>query len=111
NVEELDSIVRSWTSSLTRAEVVAALRAAKVPAAAVRDVGEVVEDRHLHERGAIQHIDHPQLGDIVVPHSPLRFRGEELVPLVPSRALGADNEEVFGRLGLGLEEVEKLRED
>ena len=44
---------------------------------------------------AVQRIDHPQLGEIVVPHSPLRFRGTDPVPLIPSPALGADNDEVF----------------
>jgi CoA:oxalate CoA-transferase len=77
----------------------------------VRDVGEVVEDRHLHERGALQHIDHPQLGDVVVPHSPLRFRGTPSAALVPSPALGADNYEVFGKLGLTDEEIDRLRDD
>jgi CoA:oxalate CoA-transferase len=111
NVESLDEIIGQWTASHTRDEVVAALKVAKVPAAAVRDVGEVVEDRHLHERGALQHIDHPQLGDVVVPHSPLRFRGTPLAVLVPSPALGADNYEVFGKLGLTDEEIDRLRDD
>ena len=96
----------------SRGEVVSALRAAKVPAAAVRDVGEVVEDRHLHDRGALQRIDHPQLGELVVPHSPLRFRGTPLAPLVPSPALGADNEVIYGGwLGLDTGEIERLRKD
>jgi CoA:oxalate CoA-transferase len=111
NVESLDEIIGQWTSSHTRDEVVAALKVAKVPAAAVRDVAEVVEDRHLHERGALQHIEHPQLGDVVVPHSPLRFRGTPLVPLVPSPALGAHNHEVFGKLGLSDKEIDRLRDD
>ena len=84
----------------------------KVPAAAVRDVGEVVEDRHLHERGALQHVDHPQLGEVVVPHSPLRFRETPLAPLMPSPALGADNEVIYGGwLGLDTDEIERLRKD
>jgi crotonobetainyl-CoA:carnitine CoA-transferase CaiB-like acyl-CoA transferase len=111
NVEELDAIIGRWTGSHTRAEVVAALKVAKVPAAAVRDVGEVVEDVHLHQRGAIQRIDHPQLGPVVVPNTPLRFRGTPQMPLVPSPGLGAHNGEVFGQLGLSESEVDQLRED
>ncbi|HEX4979943.1 MAG TPA: hypothetical protein VFV35_07755, partial [Acidimicrobiales bacterium] len=55
-------------------------------------------------------IDHPELDDAVVPHSPLRFRGTPLVPLVPSPTLGADNEAVFcTELGLTPDELDELR--
>jgi formyl-CoA transferase len=78
--------------------------------AAVRDVGEVVEDAHLHERGAVRRLEHPQLGPVVVPHSPLRFRGTPPLPLDPSPALGADNDAVYGtELGLGPAELDDLR--
>src|SRR2546421_566146 len=105
---------RRWPRTCRRTTATAwppAAAMVTVAAAAVRDVGEVVEDRHLHERGAIQRIDHPQLGEVVVPHSPLRFRGTPLVPLVPSPALGADNRDVFGKLGLSDEEIDRLRDD
>jgi crotonobetainyl-CoA:carnitine CoA-transferase CaiB-like acyl-CoA transferase len=41
-------------------------------------------------------MDHPQLGEITVPHSPLRFRGSALAQLRPSPMLGEHNAEVFG---------------
>jgi crotonobetainyl-CoA:carnitine CoA-transferase CaiB-like acyl-CoA transferase len=106
NITELDRLVSAWTGALTRSEVLARLHAAKVPVAAVRDVGEMVEDRHLHERGALQRIDHPHLGEIVVPHSPLRFRGSPSLRIVPSPGLGQHNAEVYGGL-LGLSDEEQ----
>jgi formyl-CoA transferase len=91
---------------------VAALAEARVPAAAVRQVAEVVEDRHLHERGALRRVDHPELGEMVVPHSPLRFRGSEPEPLRPSPALGEHNALVYGEwLGLTPAEIERLADD
>lgn len=112
NLEELDRLVGDWTRSKDRDEVVSRLRAARVPCAAVRGVAEMVEDRHLHARGAIQRIDHPTLGEVVVPHSPLRFRGTPLAPLTPSPDLGAGNREVFGEwLGLSDAEVAGLEAD
>ena len=110
NAVELDALISAWTRGLTRAEVVKALALAKVPAAAVREVGEVVEDAHLHDRGAVQRIDHPQLGEIVVPNTPLRFRGSPMAPLRPSPALGADNDSVFGGLGLSATDLATLRD-
>jgi len=109
NLEELDAIIGKWTSIMSRADVVARLHRAKVPVAAVRGVGEVVEDRHLHERGALALVHHPQLGDVVVPHSPLRYRGSALAALEPSPALGQHNAEVYGGLlGLSRAELEEL---
>jgi crotonobetainyl-CoA:carnitine CoA-transferase CaiB-like acyl-CoA transferase len=112
NLEALDEAIGDWTRALERDDVVARLRTARVPAAAVRDVKEMVEDAHLHQRGAIQRIDHPSAGDLVVPHSPLRFRGTPLAPLTPSPDLGANNQAVFGEwLGLGEAEVADLAKD
>jgi crotonobetainyl-CoA:carnitine CoA-transferase CaiB-like acyl-CoA transferase len=95
NIAELDEIITVWMSTRTRADVVATLHAARVPVAAVREVAELVDDAHLHARGALQRIDHPALGPIVVPHSPLRFRGSNLAPLSPSPALGEHNDELL----------------
>ena len=38
----------------------------KCPRAPVRDLIEVAKDRHMHERGKLEWIDHPQFGRIVV---------------------------------------------
>jgi crotonobetainyl-CoA:carnitine CoA-transferase CaiB-like acyl-CoA transferase len=103
NVVDLDAIIGAWTSERTRDEVVALLGDAKIPVAAVRDVGEVVNDANLHERGALVRVDHPMAGEIVVPNTPLRFRGSAMAELRPSPALGADTRLVLSEW-LGLDE-------
>jgi formyl-CoA transferase len=65
-------------------------------AAPVRDLHEVMRDENMHARGSLQWIEHPQLGRVVLPHSPLVFEGTERRPIVPSLPLGASNDEVFG---------------
>jgi crotonobetainyl-CoA:carnitine CoA-transferase CaiB-like acyl-CoA transferase len=111
-LEALDRLIEKWTSARSRDEVVSILQAAKIPVARVRDIGEIVEDRHLHERGAIQRIAHPHLPDAVVPHSPLRFRGTPLLPLIPSPTLGRDNRAIYcDSLGLTDDELDALRAD
>jgi CoA:oxalate CoA-transferase len=104
NVADLDAIIGAWTSERTRDEVVALLGDAKIPVAAVRDVGEVVNDANLHERGALVRVDHPVAGEIVVPNTPLRFRGSSMAELRPSPALGADTRLVLAEW-LGLDEA------
>ena len=50
----------------------------------------------MHARGSLQWIDHPELGRVVLPHSPLVFEGTPRRPIEPSLPLGASNDEVFG---------------
>jgi CoA:oxalate CoA-transferase len=70
--------------------------AAKVPCAPVRQLAEVMNDRNMHARGSLQWIDHPDMGRVVLPNSPLVFEGIERHAIEPSLPLGASNKEVFG---------------
>ncbi len=109
HMDEVDDLVGSFTSGHERDPLCELLRAGRVPCAPVRDLGEVVNDPHLHERGMLQEIDHPDFGRLTVPHSPLRYDGEIRMPLEPSPALGEHNEAIFcGLLGLDHEELEEL---
>jgi crotonobetainyl-CoA:carnitine CoA-transferase CaiB-like acyl-CoA transferase len=110
NMAETEALVTAWTSGLTRNEVAAAARRLKIPAAPVRDAVEVMNDPHMHQRGMLQRIEHPSLGPIVVPNSPLRLHGADGMEPLPSPSLGQHNPEVYGDwLGLGTEELAALR--
>jgi CoA:oxalate CoA-transferase len=86
--DEVDEVVNAWSCKLNKAEVVELLRAHNVPVAPVRTIPEVVEDPHMHSRGTLHRVKHPEFGDVVLPHSPLRFEGEQRVSLQPSPRLG-----------------------
>jgi crotonobetainyl-CoA:carnitine CoA-transferase CaiB-like acyl-CoA transferase len=110
NMAQTEALVTAWTIGLTKAEVAAEARRLKIPAAPVRDAVEVMNDPHMHERGMLQRIDHPSLGPIIVPNSPLRLHGADPVEAVPSPSLGQHNQAVYGGwLGLGEEGVAALR--
>jgi crotonobetainyl-CoA:carnitine CoA-transferase CaiB-like acyl-CoA transferase len=112
HMTETDAAVEAWAASLTRAEIFAATGAHRVPSAPVRDLHEVLGNAHMKERGMLEEIDHPRLGRITVPGSPLRFHGTPATPATPSPAIGADNADVYGELlGLSREEVQALRAD
>jgi formyl-CoA transferase len=96
NCAAVDELIESWTKTLPKDEVAARMLEAKVPCAAVRNLVEVMNDENMHARGSLQWIDHPQLGRVALPHSPLVFEGTERRPLEPSLPLGASNDEVFG---------------
>lgn len=96
NVDAVDEIVSGFTLRFGKDALFAHLLRHRVPCAPVRDLREVVHDPHLLARRAVEWIDHPDLGRIPLPNSPLRFDGTEPLALVPSRRLGADNDEIYG---------------
>jgi CoA:oxalate CoA-transferase len=110
NFAAVDELIESWTKTLTRNEVAQRMLAAKVPCAPVRNLIEVMHDENMHARGSLQWIDHPELGHVVLPHSPLVFEGTPRRPIEPSLALGASNDAVFGDwLGHSEEELAAFR--
>lgn len=96
NCAAVDELIEGWTKTLTKDEVARRMLAAKVPCAPVRNLMEVMRDENMLARGSLQWIDHPELGRVVLPHSPLVFEGTERRPLEPSLPLGASNDAVFG---------------
>lgn len=94
--QDVDALLEGWTKTLPKQEVADRMLAAKVPCAPVRGLAEVMNDRNMHERGSLQWIDHPDLGRVVLPHSPLVFEGSERLPIEPSLPLGSRNDAIFG---------------
>ena len=81
-----------------------------MPCAPVRTAPEVMNDPHMHERGMLARVEHPELGEIVVPTNPLRLHGLPQAPLIPSPKIGQHNTEIYGEwLGLGTAEIDALK--
>ncbi len=110
HIDLTDQIVGEWSSGLTRSEVVETCRQHKVPCAAVRDLLEVTQDRHLHARGMLRDIRHPEYGDILVHRSPLVLHGATTPDYAPSARLGEHNGEILSQyLGMSTDEIGALR--
>jgi crotonobetainyl-CoA:carnitine CoA-transferase CaiB-like acyl-CoA transferase len=110
NLAETDAAIASWTRTLAKDAVFAACKQARVPAAPVRDVSEVMADPHMHGRGFLERLPHPEFGEQVFPTTPLRLHGAGLAPATPSPTVGQHNDEVYGGwLGLSAEEIGGLR--
>ncbi len=108
NMAETEALVTAWTIGLGKNEVAAISKRYKIPAAAVRNAVEVMNDPHMHQRGMLQRIDHPSLGSIIVPNSPLRLHGSDPVAPIPSPSLGQHNLDVYGGwLGLDVAELKR----
>jgi crotonobetainyl-CoA:carnitine CoA-transferase CaiB-like acyl-CoA transferase len=112
HIQETDAAVEGWTSELTRADVFDTAKRAGIPAAAVRELDEVMRDPHMHERGMLMWIDHPELGKMVVPRSPIRYQDSVFPEFRVAAELGEHNREIYGDwLGLDEAELELLRAD
>jgi crotonobetainyl-CoA:carnitine CoA-transferase CaiB-like acyl-CoA transferase len=75
-----------------------ALQAAGVAAVAVMTNRDLVEDRHLVERGFMVTLDHVDVGPRGFPGFPVHF-DESATDLRPTPALGAHNHEILVELG------------
>jgi crotonobetainyl-CoA:carnitine CoA-transferase CaiB-like acyl-CoA transferase len=111
HMAETEAVVTAWTSKLPKAEVFAATRRHRIPCAPVRTAPEVMNDPHMHARGMLERIVHPELGEIVVPTTPLRLHGADKVATIPSPTIGQHNDEIYGGwLGLSATELADLRQ-
>jgi len=109
---EVNSMIEAWSQGLTRDEAYRQMRAQRVPVAPIRDLEEVRTDPHLHERGMLNYMSHHDMGDIVLPNSPIRFSDFDSSEVRFFPEVGADNREVYGAwLGLTETDVDRLVEE
>ena len=110
NYELVDELLETWIRTQSKDDAAAAMLARSVPCAPVRKLAEVMNDPNMLARGSLQKIDHPELGPVNLPHTPLNIKGVPRIPIEPSRPLGSANEEVFGKwLGHSPEESQATR--
>lgn len=111
-LDEVNELVSGWTKTLDKDDLLDISRKHGFPCAPVRGLDEVVNDEHLHERGMLKWMDHPELGRIALQNSPLRFHDSPLMPIEPSADLGAHNREVYGEwLGIAADELDAMERD
>jgi formyl-CoA transferase len=95
----IDATIAARTAQLSKAELFERIMRAHVPSAPVRTLSEVVNDPHLHARGALRWVEHPQHGRLVISESPLRMHGNARPEYTPSVPLGQDTQAVLDSLG------------
>jgi CoA:oxalate CoA-transferase len=111
-LDETNAVVTAWTGTLTKAEAVAQGQKYRIPIAPVRDVQEVMLDPHMHARGMLEWAEHPELGRVVLPTSPLRIHGLDIAEAHPSPWVGQHNDEIYRDwLGLSQADLDGLRKD
>jgi len=110
HMDFVDSQIAGETAKQGKDALFALLSKSGVPCGPVRDLPEVMADPQLRHTGMLKEVNHPEYGSLVLPHTPLRYRGEPRADYVPSGRLGADNETIWTSLGVDAEEFARLRE-
>jgi crotonobetainyl-CoA:carnitine CoA-transferase CaiB-like acyl-CoA transferase len=87
-----------------------AVLAGTVPAAPVLDMDEALRNDFLHERGGVQAMPHPVLGQLHLLADPIRIDGQPL-PARAAPALGADGAAVLADAGFTEAEIAALQRD
>ena len=109
-VAEINAMVTDWTRRRDKHEAMRIIGGAGVPAGAVLDTMELMNEPSFTERGILQIAEHPT-GPFKMPSWPVRFDGRP-PKLEPAPLLGQHSAEVFGQwLGMSAADVEGLRKE
>ena len=110
-LDEVYSLVESWSLNYTKFEVMERLNAIDVPCGPVLDSADLFEDDHLQARDMIVEVPHPQRGSFKTVGSPLKL-SDSAVDITSSPLLGEHTAEVLEQvMGYGADEIDKLRQD
>jgi crotonobetainyl-CoA:carnitine CoA-transferase CaiB-like acyl-CoA transferase len=108
--DEVDTLVADFTRRHDKHEAMRLIGAAGVPAGAVLDTMELMNEPSFAQRGILQVMQH-STGPFKMPSWPVRFDGAP-PKLEPAPLLGQHAEDVFGEwLGMSAGDVEALRRE
>jgi formyl-CoA transferase len=106
--DELDTIIREWTMTRTKHDAMAQVGGAGIPAGAVFDTMELINDPNFEARGIMQVMQHPSYQPFKMPAWPVRVDGKP-PRVTASPMLGQHTDEVITTwLGLSEAEVKAL---
>ena len=109
--DEIESIVSSWTLTVTKREAMRIMTDLGYPAGAVQDTVEVLNDQHLRARDMVVDVKDPARGDYQLIGNPIKIAGND-TPIQPPPLLGEHTAEVLAQLlGMDAGEIDALRKD
>jgi crotonobetainyl-CoA:carnitine CoA-transferase CaiB-like acyl-CoA transferase len=98
-ISEVYGIIAELTPSRTTADWLERCAAARLPAMAVRDLGDMVDDPHLQATGFFTRRNHPTEGAFWEMAPPVTFDAAPMAAPAPARRLGEDTESVKREIG------------
>jgi formyl-CoA transferase len=94
----LDHLIGEVTKTMPKQTLFDLLISHKIPSAPVRELDEVINDKHLHETGMLSWVDHPDFGRVLAHNSPIKFENHDSPPYQASRKLGEDTTTILKEL-------------
>ena len=110
-VDVIDGAVAAWIGARDRDDVLAAFEAAEAAIAPIYDARDILADPQLAAIGALASVDDDELGAIRMPNVVSRLSDTPGEIRHAGRHHGADTEEVLGELGIGPDELSRLRSE
>lgn len=105
----LDGMVGGWIRERDFEQVIADFEAAGAAVAPIYDISQVVRDPQFQALGTFLRLPDEDLGSVLVQNLVARLSDTPGEVRWPGRRLGEDTELVLGQLGLGPEEIGRLR--
>ncbi|MBI4498713.1 MAG: CoA transferase [Chloroflexi bacterium] len=108
---ELQEVIEAWTSQRSHYEAMALLQGAGIPAGAVLNAEELLEDPHLAARGYFETVTHPEAGTHRYQGHPVRLTKTPNTTRLPAPLLGQHTTYVLHELlKLSEEQVQELEQ-
>jgi formyl-CoA transferase len=108
--EEVDNIIRPWMANQAKRKAMELLNSAGVPAGAVFDTSDLMDDPSFRATGMLSEIVHPQRGPVVLPGWPVKMSGSATPAITCPPTLGQHTEVVLTELlGANAAEIAELR--
>lgn len=108
--DAVDRVIGRWCAARKSDDAIDILTTAGVPCAPVRDVQQMLQDPHVAARRTVEVMDHPTLGEHVVPGVPVKLSATPGGLRRRAAQVGEHNAEILGgRLGFDPEALARLR--
>lgn len=106
----VDTVLSAWCATRPVDDVVKVIGDAGVPCAPVRNVDELLLDPHVAARRTFEVMDHPSLGEHLVPGIPVKLSGTPGGLRHRTSVVGEHTDEVLRDLGVTVDQLEELRQ-
>jgi len=109
NMNELDGLIATWTTTLKADELLEVLHSSGVPCGRIFRAKDMMSDPHFAARGAIAKLQHPDFGDFAMPNVFPRLSESPGEVRHVGPTLGQHNQEIYqALLGLNDDEMSSL---
>lgn len=110
HVDYIERIIRDWVKRYTLEECLQQLNQNGIPAGAIYNIEDIMEDPHYQVRDMILELEHPEIGNLKMPGIVPKLSETPGSVRWIGPKLGEHNAEVFKEIGLTEEQLAKLHE-